>query len=115
MADGTVQNALSVDTSTCMQIAQGTVGSNEVYKTGNILFISYTVSSATIAGNQGTVCQLRDGFKPLRQQVILAQVNYGGTLSIQALIVNTDGTIKTAIGNNTVTNVYIRSVPILLA
>lgn len=115
MADGTVQNALSVDTSTCMQIAQGTVGSNEVYKTGNIMFISYTVTGASIAGNQGTICQLRDGYKPTKQQTIFAQVVYNGTLGIQALVVNTDGTIKTAIGNNTVTGAYIRSVPILLA
>ena len=111
---GIAEKSLAVTSGTCMQIANGTVGQNEVYKTGNILFISYTVSSATIAGNQGTVCQLRDGFKPLRQQVILAQVNYGGTLSVQALVVYTDGNIKTAIGSSTVTNVYIRSIPILL-
>ena len=114
MAVSKIENPMSVDESTCMQIAQGSVETNAVYKTGNIAFISYEVSGATIAGWDGTVCQLREGYRPTRTQMIGVLVNYAGTLNVQRLKVSPDGTIKTLIGSNTATAVYIRGIPILL-
>ena len=115
MAVGTINNPNSVETGVCTQIANGTVEVNSVFKTGNICFVSYQLTGASIAGNQGAICQLQEGFRPKRTVQFAGVVTYAGAVNIQNLVIYPDGNIKTNIGSNTVTAVYLRNIVFPLA
>lgn len=110
MGVGIIKNPNAVDTDVCAQIANGTVEINSVLKTGNICFISYQITGASISGNQGTICRLPEGFRPKNTVYFRGTVTYAGTNADHNLIMYPDGNIKTNIGSNTVTAVYLRNI-----
>lgn len=115
MATGTITNLYAAQTDTCSQVAQGTIELNNVIKIGNISFITYQLTGATIAGNGGTICRLPEGFRPKNAVNCLGRLNYGGTLGEYNITINSEGYVRTNIGSNTVTAAYIRNLAFPLA
>lgn len=110
MGVSVLNNPNAAETGVCTQIANGTVEINSVLKTGNICFFSYQLTGASIAGNQGTICRLQEGFRPKNVVYFRGDVIYAGTNGNFNLIIHPDGNIKTNIGSNTVTAVYLRNI-----
>ena len=110
----TLNSKISTVSNVCQQIAAGTVNINYVRKSANIVVLSYELTECSIDGNNGTVCRLPENFRPSSSQYIEARCTYGGALALQRFYVDTDGYVKTSIGSNTVTNVYIMSKVIIL-
>lgn len=105
---------LNTSTNVCTQVAAGTININYIRKSANVVIISYELTECSIAGTNGTVCMLPTGFRPSANQRISAICTYAGANAPQQFIVNTDGTVKTLIGNNTVTGVYIRNIVFII-
>ena len=115
MATGNITNYYAAQTNVCSQVAQGTIELNNVIKVGNICFLTYQLTGATIVGNGGTICRLPEGFRPKNAVNCLGRLNYGGTVSMCNITINSEGYVRTNIGSNTVTASYIRNLAFPLA
>ena len=58
--------------------------------------------SSTIAGSGGLLCTLPVGYRPSEENKRSAFTTYGNSTNFFDIKINTDGTIKTAIGSGTI-------------